>query len=170
MCSEKMFMSATTFKYSASQRYVETRKTRRIDSARTSRRSHFECRRGTFIDGEDNPPLFLDNTKPWKWTLHNTLHLTRDMTDASTTCYSRPEYLIYSIKGQKFSRRALLYRMLSIKPTLVPSVCDSVLLSRFRTAYPIANLAPFLSFIFIFLVVYTTRKYIYIGWTRKFSR
>lgn len=78
-------------------------------------------------------PLFLDNTQSHgneRRIIHCVWHVTWRMRPPLVT---RPEYLIYSIREQKFSRRArargLLYRMLSINPTLMLPVRDSVVIS-----------------------------------------
>jgi len=89
--------------------------------------------------------FYIDNIKPWKWTPHNMLHLTRDMTNVSTTCYSTRILDIFNQRTKVvLSTCGLFYRMLSI--TFMSSVCDSVVISISHNNAPHARLF-YLSFL-----------------------
>lgn len=78
---------------------------------------------------------------------------------------TRPEYLIYSIREQKFSRHAGYYIPCFRSTRHSCRLSATALLSRFRTSRAIAHRAPARLFRFIFLVA---REHL--SWTSEFFR
>lgn len=114
-----------------------------------NKRSHFE--RNIYRRRGGQPQrLFLDNTKPWKWTPHNNAAFDVWHDGPLVT---RSEYLIYSIREQKFSRRAGYYIACFRSTRHSCRLSATALLSRFRAIACRARS----SFLFIFLVARTCK-------------